>query len=345
MKVLLVSPLPPPSGGMARWTQLYLSECTKNGIDASVVNTKLSAKRANNKKRSFTIIDEIKRSRRIITNIKKSICLDRPDIIHICSPCSKYGLFRDLLCLRAAKKIPVVFHCHCNIEDWASSRISRFILRRIVKRSKKVIVLNSASKRIIELMEDNKAILIPNFIEESNLSSERIISQQLKRILYVGHVKIKKGIGEIFKTADQCKDKEFVVVGPIQELPDGVEQPNNVILTGEVNHDQVATFMESSDVFLFPSYTEGFANVMLEAMASGLPIIASDVGANKDMIEDQGGVIVPPREYEPIVSALAALEDPKVRNEMSNWSIEKVRSQYTLSKVIPIIKRCYEVSI
>ena len=345
MKILLVSPLPPPSGGMARWTQLYLSECSKHGINVTVVNSNLSAKRANSKKRSFTFIDEVKRSRRIFKDLKKSIRSNRPDVIHICSPCSRYGLFRDLFCLKAAKEIPVVFHCHCNIEDQASSKLSKIILRRIVQRSKKVIVLNSDSKKIIDIIEDGKAILIPNFIEDNNVRSEHTISQQLKSVVYVGHVKIKKGINEIFMAASKCRDKEFIVVGPIQELPEGVKQPSNVVLTGEVNHDQVASFMETADVFLFPSYTEGFANVMLEAMASGLPIIASDVGANKDMIEDQGGVIVPPKKYEPIVSALAALEDPKVRNGMSHWNIEKVRSQYTLSKVIPIIKRCYEVSV
>lgn len=345
MKILLVSPLPPPSGGMARWTQLYLSECSKHEIDVTVVNSNLSAKRARSKKRSFNYIDEVKRARRIIKDIKKSIRLDRPDIIHICSPCSRYGLIRDLFCLKYAKNIPVIFHCHCNIEDQASSKLSRIILRRIVLRSKKVIVLNRDSKKIIDIIEDNKAILIPNFIEDSNVRSEHTISRRLKSVVYVGHVKIKKGINEIFMAASKSKDIEFIVVGPIQELPEGIKQPSNVMLTGEVNHDQVASFMEKADVFLFPSYTEGFANVMLEAMASGLPIIASDVGANKELIEDQGGIIVPPKEYEPIISALAVLEDPKIRSEMSYWNIEKVRSHYTLSKVIPIIKRCYEVSV
>ena len=343
MKVLLVSPIPPPSGGIARWTQLYLSACSNYGIEATLVNTNISAKRASDQTRSYTLIDEIKRSFSIVKNVYASMYAKKPDLAHICSPCSRYGLFRDLLIIRACKKIPVVFHCHCNIEDQARTKISRFVLRIIVQKSKTVIVLTDDSTKVIDDIEENKAIIVPNFIEDEKVFPNHEISQHLKTIIYVGHVKIKKGITEIFSVANKCENKEFIVVGPVQELPENIKQPNNVILTGEITHDQVASYMKQADAFLFPSYTEGFANVMLEAMGSGLPIIASDVGANKDMIESQGGIIVPPKNWEAIVSALTEMEDPEVRRKMSEWNLEKVRSYYTLSKVIPVINRCYGV--
>lgn len=341
MKVLLVSPLPPPSGGMARWTQLYLSICNRHGIEASVVNTNLSKKRANRMNRSFTFGDEIKRSIRIIKDLDKKIKSEKPDIIHICSPCSKIGVIRDLLCVLKARKIPVVFHCHCNIEDQAKSKISQIILHKIVKKSKKIIVLNSKSKKIIDSIEMNKAIIIPNFIEDGKVYLKHNISKKINSILYVGHVKLKKGIKEIYKVAMEFTDKTFIVVGPVQELPEDIKTPKNVKLIGEVNHDLIESYMEKADVFLFPSYTEGFANVMLEAMASGLPIIASDVGANKDMIGSFGGIIVPVKDCKAIKNAINIIENPEVRYSMSSWNTERVKSNYTLSTIIPILKNCY----
>ena len=51
-------------------------------------------------------------------------------------------------------------------------------------------------------------------------------------------------------------------------------------------------YLDKADVFLFPSYTEGFSISLTEAMASGLPCIASDVGANQDMLENHGGILI-----------------------------------------------------
>ena len=341
MRIGLLSPLPPPSGGMARWTELYLSECNKNGLTVSVINTNISAKRAGHKDRSFGVYDEVLRSKRIVSDFRKKIRQESIDVVHICSPCSRFGLLRDWICVLMAKEIPVFFHCHCNIEDQAKTRISKFILGRIVNRSQKVIVLNDSSKRVIDRIELNKAVLIPNFIEDNKIKTEHSISQSVEKVVYVGHVKIKKGIKEIYGVARRTPQIRFDIIGPVQELPENQEKPNNVNLVGEVPHDQVSIFLEQADIFLFPSYTEGFANVMLEAMAEGLPIIASDVGANKNMIEDKGGIIVPVKDEDAIYNALKAMDDPCLRRQMSSWNISKVRSQYTLSSVIPAFIACY----
>ena len=342
MKVILLSPLPPPSGGIARWTQLYLSECEKLDIKAAVVNTGISLKRANQKNRSFTIWDEILRTKKILFDTKKLIKIESADAIHICSPCSRFGLFRDWFCVKMAKKIPVFFHCHCNIEDQARTKISRYILSVIVHKSKKVFVLNETSKKLIDAIEPQKAVMIPNFIEDKCVREKHNISEQIKTIVFVGHVKIKKGIREIYEVAESFKNIRFVVIGPVQQLPNGVEKPDNVILEGEVKHEKLLSYWEQADLFLFPSHTEGFANVMLEAMSSGLPIIATDVGSNKDMIENHGGIIVPVKDVKAMKKAIVEMENPELRAKMSEWNIEKVRETYTLSKIMPLIKECYE---
>lgn len=342
MKVLLVSPLPPPSGGMARWTQLFNEGCKLSDIDVKVINTSISNKRAEQKDRKFLFGDEVRRAYRILKELKFEKANYAPDIIHICSPCSRVGLFRDYFCMRLAKETPVVFHCHCNIEDQARTAISKVILNKIIYMSKKVFVLNLSSKKFVDAFVKNKAVLMPNFIQEKKEETEYKVRENIHKIIYVGHVKKRKGIKEIYQVAHKFPKIEFEVAGPVQETPEDIQKPLNVNLLGEIRHDDVVKKLNDSDIFFFPSYTEGFANVMLEAMSVGIPIIATDVGANKDMIEDCGGIIVPVGDVEAMSQAIFELKSKEKRKKMSIWNIDKVKGAYSLDKVMKKIKLQYE---
>ena len=342
MRVLLVSPLPPPSGGMARWTQLFLEACSKADISVSLVNTSISEQRSKNEKRDFSLIDEINRSKRIVKEVKEATKKDNPSVVHLCSSCSRYGLIRDYLCVKAIKEKPLIFHCHCNISDQARTRFSKWILKRIVLKCKNVIVLNSFSKKTIDDISAKKALVIPNFVEDIDELKKHAVAQHISKVVFVGHVKKSKGIRELFQTAVTLKDITFNVVGPIQELPEDIDVPQNVQLIGEVKQEDVSQYLAEADVFVFPSHTEGFANVMLEAMLAGLPIVATDVGANRDMIENRGGIIVPVNDYRSLVKAINELDGYETRIAISNWNQEKVLTQYTQSTVVPKIIKCYE---
>ena len=110
---------------------------------------------------------------------------------------------------------------------------------------------------------------------------------------------------------------------------------------GRKSHDEAMEIMKKADAFLFPSYTEGFSMVMLEAMAAGLPIIATDVGSNADMIETKGGVIIKPQSSNEIVQAIENIRPPKVRAEMSKWNLHKVESSYRDDAVFKQIQEVY----
>jgi glycosyltransferase involved in cell wall biosynthesis len=103
---------------------------------------------------------------------------------------------------------------------------------------------------------------------------------------------------------------------------------------GPLIRQEVKELLIESDVFLFPSYTEGFANAMLEAMASGLPIITTPVGANVDMIESMGGVIVEVGNSNSVIEAIDNINNSSVRSKMSEWNLNKVNNEYTIEKVM-----------
>ena len=104
--------------------------------------------------------------------------------------------------------------------------------------------------------------------------------------------------------------------------------------------------MEKGDIFLFPSYSEGFPNSVLEAMTYGLPIIATNVGALEDMIENKGGFLLKTLEITEIKEKISLLDTNfKLRFEMGKWNREKVKKYYLEEVVIKKILKIYEEGI
>ena len=343
MKIVLVSPLPPPEGGIATWTLKYKSYCDTHGIELAVVNNALSGRRASSITNERNILDEIGRTKRIIEELKGNIKSINPDIIHINSSCTTFGVFRDYLLVHIAKKanVKTIIHCRCNIEDQVKLILSKRAFSAMTRAADLTIVLNSLSYDYVRNISDKRVKRIPNFINEAQIVEEPIINENIKEILFVGHIKKTKGANEICEVAKLFPNYHFTLVGPIEDECTSLLWPNNTTLTGAKDASFVAERLKSSDVFLFPSYTEGFSNAIAEAMASGLPIIATDVGANKDMIEEGGGVIVPVGNIDSIVKALNKISNYNTRKRMSSWNVSKVKN-YLVDNVMKELLEIYE---
>lgn len=183
---------------------------------------------------------------------------------------------------------------------------------------------------------------VPNFIDADYVKKEpKFIRDNIKQVLFTGHVMETKGFRELLEAAKQFPDISFVLAGQIPDETVVDNIPENVQMLGSVSHDRVIELLDESDVFLFPSYTEGFSNSLVEAMARGVPAIATDVGANRDMLEDKGGIVIPAKNAEAVISALREIEDRDVRVAMSEWSIKKVKSSYLINPVIEKLRNIY----
>lgn len=343
MNVLLLSPLPPPSGGIARWTERYLAWC-KSKHKVIVVNTALQGERAGEAGKKRQLIDEVKRARYVVKETKKGL-IKRPSVIHINTSCSKFGILRDWICMRLAyqKKVPVITHCHCNIEDQlGSGKLAVKLFSDMVKKSQKVLVLNSGSKKYVSQIDPFKPELCPNFVLESQIADSHAIKERIEKVIYVGDVRKSKGSDDFYELAKQNPEKQFIVVGSITDEMNQIKKPHNVLTTGRLDTADVEKQLDNADVFLFPSLTEGFSNALLKAMARGLPAIATDVGAASDMIEDYGGVIVSSHDINAMQTALDMMGKPEVRKEMSDWNIKKVRRCYEYNQVLQGLFCIYE---
>lgn len=344
MRILLVSAIPPPCGGIATWTTKYIDYCRQHHIAYSLVNIALTGDRITQVNRRRNLKDEIFRTYSIVKQVGKEVKSANVDVMHINTSCGQFGLFRDYLCVRKAAKhgIPVVLHCHCNVQDQIRSKFCAFVLKKMSGLSRCILVLNQKSLSYMQSITSTETKIIPNFIEDSLIQSKHEISDTICSVLFVGHVQPAKGVPEIFEAAKARKDIRFILVGPVKDTFASTEFPSNVTLVGKKSFDEVRAFYDEADVYLFPSHSEGFSLSLLEAMAAGLPCIATDVGANKDMIEPGGGIVIQAGCPGNIVSALDRLSDRTIREKMSQWNIETVKNRYRLDFVMRSMMNIYQ---
>jgi glycosyltransferase involved in cell wall biosynthesis len=115
-------------------------------------------------------------------------------------------------------------------------------------------------------------------------------------LIYVGRVSKEKGLGELAPLSERLLksriDHRFVIVGdgPMRAELEGSRL--NAVFTGTLQPDQVAVAMASADLFVFPSRTDTAGNVVLEAQASGLPVLVTDNGGPREnMIDGETGYV------------------------------------------------------
>lgn len=342
MKVLLLSPLPPPSGGIARWTERYLTWCDGK-ISVDLVNTALIGDRAGEAGVQKKLFDEINRSLRIIRETRGKL-KGEPDLLHLNTSCSKVGIIRDWFCIRVAKKarIPYIVHCHCNIKDQlGNGRIANKLFISIINGAAKVLVLNQKSSEFVSHIAGDKTIICPNFVLTEQIADSHRVRGSLEKLIYVGDVRFSKGSDDIYKLAEKCPDKHFIIVGSVTDEIKKLKKPENVQLLGRLEADGVCRELDDADVFLFPSLSEGFSNALLEAMARGLPVIATDVGANADMIKELGGRIAEIHDINGMYTAIEEMEPASIREKMSSWNTNVTRDKYEYNVVMNQIMDIY----
>jgi glycosyltransferase involved in cell wall biosynthesis len=348
MHLLLIGAQPPPTGGDAIWTINYSKQLIADNIEVKIINTSLLGKRAHKLGSKNNIFIELKRACSIWLKTLANLIFFKPIIVHFNSNCSPQGIIRDFLtiCIVNMKGIPLIMHCHANVPDSiGNSKISITFLRLCLKRAARVIVLNSQSEIYCNQIGNIVSTIIPNFIDENEISINKTIPDVIKNIIFVGHMIKTKGIMEIFEVAKQFPEITFIMAGSLTPDIEGLELPTNITLLGNIEPSKLKEVLDYADLFLFPTYTEGFPLALLEAMAHGLPVITTPVGANQDMLESNGGIFTQVKAVDEICNALEKLQSPDLRKEMSEWNIWKVQNSYTAPKVIRKIKNLYNSAL
>lgn len=171
--------------------------------------------------------------------------------------------------------------------------------------------------------------------------------------VFVGRIVRDKGINELVNAFSRLNknypDTRLLLVGPVEDdldpvLPEtrmAIEKEESIISVG--SQKDVRPYYEASDALVFPSYREGFPNVVLEAGAMELPSIVTDINGSREIIEEGvNGVIVPPRDESALYEAMEDMvTHPEKVSKMSAKSRPMIAARYEQSFVRMNLKHFY----
>ena len=159
----------------------------------------------------------------------------------------------------------------------------------------------------------------------------------LFRVCYVGRLELAKGLGYLLQAWKNLRlsGAELVLVGEIKPEMQGLiatYADSTVRVTGELPQSKVAEWYLASSLFVLPSPNEGLAQVILEAMASGLCVIATDLsGATECMISGKEGIIVPARDVGALADAILwCYRHRDEGQEIGKAARDRIETQFTL---------------
>ena len=158
------------------------------------------------------------------------------------------------------------------------------------------------------------------------------------------HAAFLRAAAELLK---QCPKVEFVLVGdgPLRPEYEGMAAQlgikEKILFVGE-RHD-IPAILASLDVSVLISSSESLSNVILESMAAGVPVVATDVGGNPELVKDgETGLLVPPGDEKKLVDALAHLvRDPIARSQYAGKSKEYARANFHMDQVCLRFEQLY----
>lgn len=351
-KILLCSPRE-GSGGISMWTHNILEYY--NNIMSSDVSLKW--KYATLHKREvladtsilarfyYGLRNYIPFLRMLRTELKHG----RFDLVHFSSSAS-ISLIKDLLSIKIAHRYgtKAVMHFHFG-------RIPQFLeqnnweaklLRKVLNLADGIIVLDEKSYNALKAQGYKKIYKLPNPLSptiQTLILNSSHIQRRNSEILFVGHIVESKGIEELLMALDGFDNITLNVIGKgssvyIDELKNKYSSSCNVNFLGVQPINNVIMNMMSCSVFVLPTYTEGFPNVIIESMACGCPIVTTDVGAIPEMLDINNGanygICVKPKQVSELRDAIKVMLENK---EYASSCGEKARLRVQNLYSMPIV--------
>jgi glycosyltransferase involved in cell wall biosynthesis len=196
--------------------------------------------------------------------------------------------------------------------------------------------------------------MIPNAVDLGRFRNPLRVGVRVEPVvLFVGRVQPVKGLDVLIdawaKVRRLVPEARLIIAGDGAILPQLRERAaergvaDSVHFPGRVTQLEAAAMYEQADVYVQPSHLEGLPNSVLEAMASGLPIVATRVSGNEDLVVDHAnGRLVPAGNPDALATALTELlRDPELIKRMGTESRRLVEEQHAVPAVLSLLTRAY----
>lgn len=356
LNVCLVAPLPPQfdgrnhsCGGIGHWTQMLLEFAERrDDVALAVIDTTPKWRSIHNFALWKRAISGGLNLLGYMVDLLKKLLAGKVDVIHMTTS-GGLGVVRDLLVMIIAKIFgtPVIYHIRFGRVPLLAQRGGGewALLSTAMRLAATVVAIDAATYFALRQHLPCIAVaLVPNCINLKSIPQQRKSESEQKTVLFAGWVIPAKGVEELLGAWARIRRDgwQLNIVGPVDPayLIDLMERhaAEAVHFLGERTHEETVSLIGASDLFVLPSYSEGFPNAVLEAMVQGKAIVASSVGAIPEMLAEGAGLLVSAKDVDSLASALqqAMIDEParhsmgeKARvRAMASYSIESVFGQY-----------------
>jgi glycosyltransferase involved in cell wall biosynthesis len=319
MKILLISPTQSGIGGIAQHVKNLENFLEKNYNTVEIISSE----------NTFTIpIKGLKNPSFMISSFLKTKFKKNFDIVHAHNIPSALAMKNS-----PGKKILTIHGIFSEQIDQLHGKTTGNISKKYEKDALSwadMITVISKESYDYYTSLGHKVIQIPNAIDISSLSSDEDRKYE-KQVLFAGRLSKEKGVKTLIEICKKLPhDIHLIIIGDgpeVENLKKLESSQNNIHYLGSKNHQQTISLIKGSDVLVQPSFSEGISTTILESMACKTAIVASNVGGNLELIQDQeSGILVEPTNPEMFCEKIIELiSDKSLRNKLSTLSYENVK--------------------
>lgn len=275
---------------------------------------------------------------RQLRELRQAVRRSQARVVHL-HTCSGFSFYRSVLDLAVTRRLGcrTILHVHGGgFRDFfdGSNRLGRIIIARALRQADVVVALSASWRAAIGVMSPTaRVVVIENAVAIPESTPRECAARRDDRCHFImlGPMDRSKGVADALTAATTLAARQtpfrLTLAGPPGDVGDERSIPRKlesqglhecVRYVGPVTGADKTALLNSGDVFLQPSHVEGMPMSILEAIAHGIPVVGSMVGAIPEVIEHGlHGLLVPPREPAALVNAMTRMVRwPSARDEM-----------------------------
>jgi len=344
----LVGPLPPPYGGMANQTQQLAELLRSEGLQVSLVQT--------NAPYSPQWVSGLPVIRAFFRLMPYLYALWRLaghcDVIHVMANSGwSWHLFAaPAVWIAKLRKVPVVVNYRGGEAETFLAKSARSV--RFTMRQASRLIVPSGFLKAVFTRFDMPVSVVPNIIDITRFNNPAPYRAKRNHLLVARNLEPiydnETAIRALFLVHRSNPEATLTIAGsgPLAEslraLAQSLGLAESVIFTGRLDRNAMAQAYRAADIAINPSLVDNMPNSVLEAMASGVPVVSTHVGGVPYIVTDeQTALLVPPNSPEAMANAILRLmNDPALSTKLVDNSLAEVK-KYTWQQVWPLLAELY----
>jgi glycosyltransferase involved in cell wall biosynthesis len=366
--ICLIGDVPPPFSGPEIGMQKLLRSNLKKYYKLDFFSFGLNVENVNRGK--ISIAKVLHFSIRLI-QFYLYLNTNKPAYVYYYFAQTELGFIKDAIIINIAKlgRRKLILHLRgSNFRNFymRQNKYIRLIIKSNLNKGDQILVQSECLKGLFkDIVGIDKLHVLYNGLEENEMVKDVTIKDRSEyNVLFLGILAFSKGYYDLIKAipivVKQFQNVKFNFAGEIiplaaerniklkhlalpkmpQQLSIEVNQiikeyENHINFLGVIKGDKKKEVFEASDLFVLPTYSEGFSNSILESMGYGLPVITTPVGANKDIFADTPEILVEPGNYTKLAdNILMLLINISKREQYGKFNYNLVKHKYNMNIVV-----------